>query len=133
MLILPYEVWGAVVTTHRYVYDGGAPDYGGIILVLFFGAIAITIGPTILGAIVGGISGWICGTGARRGVSIGIVSGIVGTALAWGVAAIRIILLLFDIDQDSDVVFYLIFVFPAASVAAPLGIVWWQWSFSDQS
>ncbi len=137
MLILPYEVWGAVVATHRYAYDGGAPDYGGIILVAFFGTIAITIGPAILGAVVGGVSGWIYGTGARRGVSIGIVSGIVGTALAWGVIAIRTILILFDIGQDSDVLFYLsfalIFAFSGASVVAPLGIVWWRWSFSAQS
>ena len=133
MLILPHDVWGAVVTTHRYAYDGGTPD-GAFILYVFFGAIAITIGPTIVGAIVGGISGWIYGTGARRGVSIGIVSGIVGTALAWGVVAIWLILVLFDIDQESGVWLYLIFAFPGASVVAPLGIVWWRSrSSSDQS
>lgn len=132
MLILPYEVWGAVVTTHRYVYDGGAPDYGGIILVLFFGAIAITIGPTILGAIVGGVSGWIYGTGARKGVSIGIRSGVIGTALAWGLVGIMLILTLFDIEPGFNW-FYLLYTIVGAGVAAPLGIVWWQWSFSDQS
>ena len=131
MIILPYDVWGAVVIVDRV---HGLDVDESALQVLFYAVIALTIGPTILGAIVGGISDRIFGIREGRGVLIGICSGVISTVLAWGVIVISAEPFWFDIDPLSKVWFSLIFTILGAGVAIPIGIAWWRSrSSSDQS